>query len=47
MKNKIKARNEEDWVEVYMKCTLKWYRLAKYGHRGGEICKVRSRDRRV
>ena len=28
--NKIKARNEKDWEEeVYMKSTLKWYRLAK------------------
>ena len=30
MKNKIKARNEKDCEEeVYTKCTLKWYRLAK------------------
>ena len=27
LKNKIKARNEKDWEEVYMKSTLKWYRL--------------------
>ena len=30
LKNKIKARNE-DWEEVYMKSTLKWYRLSKCG----------------
>ena len=29
LENKIKARNEKDWEEVYMKSTLKWYRLAK------------------
>ena len=29
LKNKIKARNEKDWDEVYKKSTLKWYRLAK------------------
>ena len=30
LKNKIKSRNEKDWEdEVYMKRTLKWYRLAQ------------------
>ena len=30
LKNRIKARNEKDWEEeVYMKSTLKWFRLAK------------------
>ena len=30
LKNKIKARNEKDWEEeVYIKSTLKWYRLEK------------------
>ena len=28
LKNKIKARNEKDWEEeVYMKSTLKWWKL--------------------
>ena len=27
LKNKIKARNEKDWEEVYTKSTLKWFRL--------------------
>ena len=29
LKNKIKARNEKDWEEIYTKSTWKWYRLAK------------------
>ena len=28
LKNKIKARNEKDWEEAYMRNTLRWYRLA-------------------
>ena len=30
-KEKIKMRNEEDWVEVSSNSSLKWYKLAKNG----------------
>ena len=31
LKNTIKAKNDNDWEEVYTKSTLKWYKLAKDG----------------
>ena len=39
LRDKIKARNEMDWKEVYTKSTFKWYELATYGTSGetGEV----------